>query len=159
MSRDRNSQTEISRDRNGPDRNGQSQGRNQRIFSMEGQNDVNLLLYLTNTCFWKFRGVQLPDFPPSGCGPGQNQSAWPNWADRNVANPSQLASAGKRADMNELQAHHNLWDTSGECFRAYSFPNLYKWPSRLSCNANTLIFWWYSPTYVRSKYTWFTKHY
>ena len=47
----RNVATEIYRDRNGPDRNGQSQGRNQLIFSVEGQNDVNLLLYLTNTCF------------------------------------------------------------------------------------------------------------
>jgi len=46
-----------------------SQGRNQLIFS-GGQNDVNLLLYLTNTYVFKnFGGGHLPDCPPSGCGP------------------------------------------------------------------------------------------
>jgi len=46
-----------------------SQGHNQLRFSREGQNDYNMLFYLTLAKgFWKFWGRQLPGCPP-GCGP------------------------------------------------------------------------------------------
>jgi len=44
-------------------------GRNQLTFSGGGQNDVNLLLWLTNTyIFQNFRVGAIARLPPSGCG-------------------------------------------------------------------------------------------